>query len=177
MIRPIRPMDFEQVRTIFFATSAIQVFSSDDHRKQLEWKYLGWYLESQRPMFFVAEEPSPGESTEEAKILGYIACCPDTKSATELLSINPYLEIFSDLYDSYPAHLHINLAEASRGQGLGSQLIQHLEGILRDQGIRGLHLVTSPDARNRSFYRKNGFHVEFVRPYKGTMMLFMGKSL
>ena len=170
-------MDLEQVRRIFFETSAVQVFSSEGIRKNFEWKYLGWYFETQRHLFFVAEETSPLQGGSKSEILGYIACCPDTKGAADLLGLNPSLEIFRDLYDQYPAHLHINLATEARGKGLGSKLILHLEGELRRQNTTGLHLLTSPNARNRSFYSKNGFSMEVERRYNEAALLFMGKKL
>lgn len=177
MIRAITSMDFEQVRSIFYETSAVQVFSSEEVKKKFEWKYLGWYLENHRNLFFVAEEISPVAGASKNQILGYIACCPDTKNATDLLGLNPSLEIFRDFYDQYPAHLHINLSADARGKGLGSELIQHLEGELRRKNTRGLHLLTSPNARNRGFYSKNGFSKEVERQYKEAALLFMGKKL
>jgi GNAT superfamily N-acetyltransferase len=176
MIRPITAIDFEQVRQIFFGTSVVQVFPSEQTKSQFEWKYLGWYLETHKNLFFVADSSETAEAVDhQSQILGYIACCPDTQRASSLIDANPSLKVFTDLYEEFPAHLHINLSADARGKGLGSLLIQHLESKLKKQGVKGLHLLTSPDARNRSFYAKNGFQFEMKRPYKDASLLFMGK--
>ena len=85
--------------------------------------------------------------------------------------------VFKDLFSTFPAHLHINLSSKCRGAGLGSALLKALLKLLIENKVRGVHLVTSPLARNVNFYRKNGFTVEYKRPFKGTELLFMGKSL
>ncbi len=58
----------------------------------------------------------------------------------------------------WPAHLHIDLLPAARGQGLGRQLIRRFFGQLTDHGITGCHLGTF--AENHSglaFFESVGF--------------------
>lgn len=45
----------------------------------------------------------------------------------------------------YPAHLHINLLDAHRGQGLGGQLIGRSAAQLRAAGIAGVHATVRAD--------------------------------
>ncbi len=58
----------------------------------------------------------------------------------------------------YPAHLHINLLAPTRGQGLGRRLINIYEDLLRQRGVKGLHLVTSSlNEGADAFYAATGF--------------------
>ena len=63
-----------------------------------------------------------------------------------------------DVVQDYPAHLHIDLLERARGQGLGRELIERLLADLRMRGIRGVHLDVAADNTNAAaFYRHLGF--------------------
>ena len=97
------------------------------------------------------------------EVLGYICASPDTNKDDELFKENPYLSIFQDLYETYPAHLHINCHANARGKGVGEKLLQTLEEKLRHNGLKGLHLITSPQAQNVNFYHKYGFSEDYKR--------------
>jgi ribosomal protein S18 acetylase RimI-like enzyme len=59
---------------------------------------------------------------------------------------------------TYPAHLHINLRQGFRGQGLGRQLIEAFRRQVREQGLRGIHLVAwGENAEGRRFFEAMGF--------------------
>ena len=65
----------------------------------------------------------------------------------------------------YPAHLHIDLLERARGQGLGRLLIERLLADLRARGVRGVHLDVAVDNTNAAaFYRHLGFQGSTRRP-------------
>ena len=69
----------------------------------------------------------------------------------------------------YPAHLHIDLLERARGQGLGRALIEQLIADLRSRGIRGVHLDVAVDNANATaFYRHLGF--EGLAPAPDSLM-------
>jgi hypothetical protein len=87
-----------------------------------------------------------------------------------------YFDLFKDEYLKYPAHLHINLSESSRGLGLGSILIKEFETKVSATSC-GVHLITSPTARNRGFYLKNEYLHEIVKTYNKSEILLMGKEL
>lgn len=58
----------------------------------------------------------------------------------------------------YPAHLHINLLAKYRGQGIGTQLMDHFLRYLIGRKVSGVHLVTtSNNSQAISFYKKYGF--------------------
>jgi ribosomal protein S18 acetylase RimI-like enzyme len=58
----------------------------------------------------------------------------------------------------YPAHGHIDLLEEARGRGIGSRIMRHLMGKLREAGAPGMHLQVSPKNRGAlQFYKTLGF--------------------
>jgi ribosomal protein S18 acetylase RimI-like enzyme len=74
------------------------------------------------------------------------------------------------LVEAYPAHLHIDLMDRARGQGLGRALIERLLAELRSRGVVGLHLWV--DAANENaigFYRRLGFE-ELRREQRGILL-------
>lgn len=65
-----------------------------------------------------------------------------------------------DIFEDYPAHLHINIAPEYQKQGMGSALIERFEKAMCASGARGVHLITS--ARNTKalpFYKRHGYAV------------------
>jgi ribosomal protein S18 acetylase RimI-like enzyme len=64
-----------------------------------------------------------------------------------------------DLRD-YPAHLHINLAEAARGFGLGRRLMDACLDQMIGLGVPGIYLKTTTlNAAAVKMYEKMGFHL------------------
>ena len=70
-----------------------------------------------------------------------------------------------EVLDEFPAHLHIDLVERARGQGMGRTLVEHLLADLRSRGIHGVHLDVAADNPNgQGFYHHLGFHEVHSRP-------------
>ncbi len=157
-----------EVRDIFFESSTRKTFANTDEREAFFYKYVGFYLSRYRDLCLLALEGD--------KVLGYILGSPTSDDA-ELLRVQPHLQTFASDFKLYPAHLHINLHESSRGKGLGQILVNAWEQKLRDRNIQGLHIMTSPDALNKSFYSRLGFHYENEQSFQGYGILLMGKSL
>ena len=160
---------FASVVEIFFESSTRKAFKNDIDKAEFQWKYLDFYQEYFSDYFFVAHK--------DENVLGYIAGSPITNGLNDLWKCLPHLELFHDLYEAYPAHLHINLGAMSRGLGVGSELLKKLEFQLKDDGISGIHLITSKDARNVTFYLKNNYTYQVERSYQSHPLLFMAKSL
>jgi ribosomal protein S18 acetylase RimI-like enzyme len=116
------------------------------------------------------------KDTHTKKILGYLSGCKNSKKALEKLEV-PGFNLFEDMFVLYPAHLHINFHPDCRGRGLGSKLIEHYCEILRSEKIKGLHLVTSPEAKNVNFYLKLNFLDQKARVFGKSQLLFMGLKL
>ncbi len=166
IISRVEKKDVPELREIFFESSARKDFKDEAERDIFYRKYVGLYLEEAPELALVAKSD---------KILGYILGME--KNEGEVRVLQPHLEIFSDLFERFPAHLHINLHKDSRGLGIGSKLLIEFENLLSKKGVAGVHLMTSPSSRNSSFYRKNGYLFEETREYSGNGILFMGKPL
>jgi ribosomal protein S18 acetylase RimI-like enzyme len=159
------------IRDIFYVSSARQHFSSPEEKIEFFEKWTRYYITEQPELIFLAVE-------DDAKVLGYLMGCADSKAAL------PYYEerlksyaVFADQFEKYPAHLHINFRPEARGQGIGSKLIEHFCEKLVQDDVRGVHIVTSPDADNRRFYSKNKFAFELKRRWREVDLLFMGRDL
>lgn len=155
---------------VFFESSPKKNFASAAEREAFKYKYLDWYAQTYPQLFLIA-------LADNSDVMGYICGVPDTRLHPNLAALHPWFEIFEDCYSRFPAHLHINCAEAARGRGMGSTLLTVFENHLQTDGVKGVHLVTAPDARNVGFYDKNGYKFTKTAQWKGTSLLLMGKSL
>lgn len=152
---------------IFFESSEKKEFASVEERVRFLVKYLGVYVQSYPDLCLIA--------IQNNKILGY--CCGMPQTLPELYELVPHLEVFEDLYEIYPSHLHINCHSSARGMGVGTLLITEFENMMREEGMPGVHIITSPGARNVNFYKKLHYTFEAKRNDKGTDLLFLGKAL
>lgn len=157
-----------QVRSIFYASSSLKEFSSPERKAAFFKRWCGDYVSFYPEEFSIMRE---GE-----KVLGYLSGCADSSRSLSILEV-PGLSLFSDLFEFYPAHFHINFHSGCRGRGLGSQLVKVYFKDLEKKSMRGVHLVTSPDAANINFYRRLGFQHEIVRDFNQMPLLFMGRIL
>lgn len=157
------------IREIFFESSSRRNFNDQAEKERFFQRWTEYYLSEHPESVYIAFD-------HDQTVIGYLMGCPDSRRAMEHYSstLKSY-SLFADLFDRFPAHLHINLAERARGRGIGAQLIN---AFIRDlEGCPGLHIVTSPEARNRGFYLNNGFHFLVEREQNGTKFLFMGRPL
>jgi ribosomal protein S18 acetylase RimI-like enzyme len=159
--------DLRELREIYFETSARKDFRDEAEKEAFFQKYLGSYLSRFPEYLWVAKE---------GRILGYMVASPVTKDP-DFYRLQPHLESFESFFKDYPAHLHVNFHQDARGMGLGGKLFSELEKQFQRSGIRGIHIMTGPDSRNKSFYQRLGFNFEVTLDFKGTPILMMGKSL
>jgi ribosomal protein S18 acetylase RimI-like enzyme len=127
-----------EVENLFFINSN-KDFSSDKKRLEFKNKWLDSYINNP-DLFFV--------KIINEKIAGYINGAESTLSD---------ISDFDLLTRSYPSHLHINVSTAYQSKGIGKELISYFKRHLANRGVLGVHIVTSPEARNVGFYRQNGF--------------------
>lgn len=157
-----------QVEEIFFLSTSVKSFASEEKRLAFFKKWCGDYLHLYAEEFFVA--------LEGQKVLGYLSGCADSERSLERLNV-PGHSLFRDLFERFPAHLHINFHPDARGKGLGSKLVLNYMKVLKQQSVKGLHLTTSPDAQNVSFYDRLGFKYTETRELNGAPLYFMGAVL
>ncbi len=155
------------LRNIFFDTTTKKDFESPKAKEDFFYKYVGFYLTYYSQWCWIAWE---------GKVLGYVLASPYSDEP-ELLSEQPHMEVFQEFFKTYPAHLHINCHAEARGKGLGSKLLTEVILAFQKAEIPGLHIMTSPDSQNRSFYQRLGFNFEKILTFKGRPILFMGKKL
>ncbi|MFL5784963.1 MAG: GNAT family N-acetyltransferase [Bacteriovoracaceae bacterium] len=163
----ISAKDLTELKEIFFESSTKKIFKDEAEKEAFYEKYLGHYLTHFPEYVWVARE---------GRILGYMIAAPVTKNPG-LYAIQPHLVTFEEYFQDYPAHLHVNFHADARGKGLGSKLFSELEKQLQRLKIRGVHIMTGPDSRNKSFYQRLGFDFEVTLNFQGSPILMMGKKL
>ena len=154
-----------KIEEIFFLSSSLKSFSSIERREAFYKRWCGDYQTLYPEEFFIA--------VEEGNVLGYLSGCSDSTRAMNEVNVPGYA-VFHDLFLAFPAHLHINFHPEARGRGLGSLLMNHYMNHLKLSNVMGVHLVTSPDAHNVSFYRRLGFDKTETREFNGMPLHFMG---
>lgn len=158
----------EQIKWIFYESSSLKEFSSEERRVAFFKRWCGDYISLFPDQFFIMKEGQ--------KVLGYLSGCNDSSAAEILLEVPGY-KLFNDLFSTYPAHFHINFHPECRGRGLGSMLVDHYCLYLKSQGIEGIHLITSLGATNVPFYQRLNFDHEVLRPSNQMTLVFMGRVL
>lgn len=159
----------KQVEEIFFDTSSVKEFDSQEVKDEFKAKYLSHYIRHHSDYFFVAKRLD--------EVIGYLSCCPCT-SGNEYFSqtFGYYKSLKNQTLVDYPAHFHINLSKKARGRGLGSKLVAHACDLLKSKSVPGAHVFTTPDNINVDFYRKNLFCDELTIGYRDKKLLFMGRK-
>ena len=148
--RPVAAQLVAAMEAIFFEASG-HTFQSAAERAEFRERWFARYLAGGSDVVLVAES---GDRT----LAGYVVGALNDPAAQPRFSDIGYLSSeFSELCRRYPAHLHVNVAPAFRGGGLGAALVAAFAAHVRDAGAAGMHVVTRADARNVRFYRRCGF--------------------
>lgn len=167
--RPDRAHLWPMIEGIFFqSTTASFPPDSPQGRAFLE-RWTGYYRESEPDNILLSLDP--GE-----RLAGYLTGCLDSRGARRLYRDIEWYAHFEDLYDDFPAHFHVNCHPDDRGRGIGSALVGAFLGVCADAGLGGVHIITSWNARNIGFYRKNGFDIAHRRRWRDYDLLFMGRA-
>ena len=167
-VKESRAEILSQVEYIFFVSSSLKSFSSEERKAAFYKRWCRDYQQFYPEEFFIM--------IEKGKVLGYLSGCSDSQKAQGQLEV-PGFSVFGDLFSTFPAHLHINFHPDCRGRGLGSVLVKYYASFLSSHNIKGLHLVTSVGAQNISFYERLGFHFTEMRKFNESVLYFMGRAL
>jgi hypothetical protein len=157
-----------QVRNIFLATA---VPGANSEKLYAEW--MSPYLNHHSDNFFLALDASQ-------RIVGYLNF---SWNSHDFLMNHAFgsclrsMQVFSDLYQDYPIHCHMNVEVGQQGKGIGSQLVRAFVGQLDPEIHYGWHVITSPSADNRFFYQKMGLTNQVIRHNQASSYLFMGQRL
>lgn len=146
---------------IFFESSGTKSFVNEAERQAFRERWLGKYL---------ADEPAWAYAaiTRDGTLAGYLVGSLSEANA---------LEDFAAATADYPAHLHVNLAPAYRERGIGAKLVAAFAADAGRAGAKGVHVVTSADARNVRFYERSGFREVARTQLGGRDLLFLGRRL
>jgi ribosomal protein S18 acetylase RimI-like enzyme len=151
----------EQLDAIFFEASNTKTFASEEARSAFRERWFGRYL-NQFPQWAYLAVSADGQ------VAGYLVGAPDEASA---------VDAFADAAEEFPAHLHVNLAPGFRNRGIGRYLIDAFAADAARAGSKGMHVVTSADARNVRFYTRAGFGERARTTVNGSELVFLGRSL
>ncbi|MGE0628312.1 MAG: GNAT family N-acetyltransferase [Hyphomicrobiaceae bacterium] len=155
---------------IFFEASATKSFADEAARASFRYRWLGSYLTLAPAEAFIALGPN---GLPVGYVIGGLA---DPASDARYRELG-YFAVFAPLTRQFPAHLHINLAPSFRSHGLGTRLIERFARHAKEQGAKGLHVVTGKGMRNVSFYLKNGFSEVAQTMWNGRPLLMLGRRL
>jgi len=154
---------------IFFEASLTKTFPDEATRAAFRERWLGRFLEHWPELAHVA-------IGADGMIIGYIIGSHADPARDPRFDDIGFYRALADRTPDYPAHLHINLAPVARSKGIGSRLIEAFVSDARAGGLPGVHLVTSRDSRNRSFYARSGFLTIAELTWGGTPIVMLGRA-
>jgi GNAT superfamily N-acetyltransferase len=159
-----------QVDAIFFEASG-RTFAPGAEREAFRERWLGRYLRGGSDALLLA---LAGDDT----VAGYLVGAVENPGLQDRFADIGYFRAdFAELCRHYPAHLHINLAPAFRGKGVGARLIEAFAAYAAGQGAAGLHAVTGRAMRNVRFYERCGFREEGAANWNGREIVFLARPL
>ncbi len=144
---------------IFFTSSNTQTFPDRDARRAFHHLWLGRYLteEPEHAFLAIAETENQNPNLSTAEPVGYLVGSTEDPAHRACFKSQTYFQTFAAQTALYPAHLHINLADRWRGQGIGERLVDAFLKHLKTIGSPGVHVVTGAGMRNVRFYNRLGF--------------------
>lgn len=166
-----RPSVEAGIDRVFFVSSSVQDFASEDERARFRDRWLGRYLRHDPRQAFVALD-------RKGEAVGYVVGSTLDPAKERRFADIAYFQPWAHLTAQYPAHLHINVAPDWRSSGLGHRLIEAFAADAKAAGAPGVHVVTGEGMRNVGFYLRNGFgHLATLeQPGRGAVV-FLGRRL
>jgi len=166
----LEPALIAQLDAIFFEASG-RTFEPGPEREAFRERWLGRYLRGGTDVALLALS---GESTLAGYLVGALE---NPSNQARFADIDYFHTDFAALCCRFPAHLHVNLAPAFRGVGLGARLIEAFAMHAAEAGARGMHAVTGKAARNVRFYLRCGFAEHGTAWWRGRELVFLGRAL
>jgi GNAT superfamily N-acetyltransferase len=175
VVRPLGPdhppaRQWRMIEEVFFLSTARRRFASAAEKQRFFDRWTGYYRDSEPHRFLLAMAP-------DGRVAGYLTGCADSRAARRLYDDIPYYDVFEDLFEAYPAHLHVNCHPDFRGRGIGTRLVDSFVQGCAAADLSGVHLVTTPAARNVGFYRRCGFDFSETRAWQDRKLLFLAMAL
>jgi GNAT superfamily N-acetyltransferase len=164
------PRLLAQIDAIFLQTSA-KPPPPGPEQQAFRQRWLGRYLCGGTDVLLLA---LAGEDTVAGYLVGALE---DPAPQERFADIGYFRRDIAHLTRLFPAHLHINLDQRFRGQGIGARLIETFAATARRAGAPGVHAVTGRGMRNVRFYERCGFHERGSAPWNGREIVFLGRQL
>lgn len=158
----------DEIDAIFFEASNTQSFESDAARSAFRERWLGRYLRNNPQFAYLAFSAA-------REVVGYLVGAIEN-AAQGRTAEDGDIAAFGDVKQRYPAHLHINMAPAYRGAGIGSRLIDTFIVDVKRAGAAGVHVITSAASANVPFYNRNGFS-EIARGGSQNTLVCLARAL
>jgi GNAT superfamily N-acetyltransferase len=164
------PRLLARVDAIFLQTSA-KPPPPGPERQVFRERWLGRYLGGGTDVLLLA---LAGQDTVAGYLIGALE---DPATQERFADIGYFHGDFAHLTRLFPAHLHINLDQRFRGQGIGARLIEAFAATARRAGAPGVHAVTGRGMRNVRFYERCGFLERGSALWNGGEIVFLGRPL
>ena len=159
-----------QIDAIFLQTSAKPPPPGPEQQAFRE-RWLGRYLGGGTDVLLLA-------LADKDMVAGYlVGALEDPAPQERFADIGYFRADFAHLTRLFPAHLHINLDQRFRSQGIGARLIETFAATARRAGAPGVHAVTGRGMRNVGFYQRCGFLERGSALWNGGEIVFLGRSL
>lgn len=168
-VRRYKPSDKEKLRDICLATSPYAANPTPAKKTAVCALYNDYYTDCEADNCFVAQK-------ENGEVVGYVICStqPDdylvamrkhyTPVAAENRFFAPVEQKATEYLlgkfakQGYTAHLHIDINDEGRHQGVGRKLMHALCSHFTAKGVKGVMLICGADNKNaRAFYERCGF--------------------
>jgi ribosomal protein S18 acetylase RimI-like enzyme len=166
-IRQASYSDIAQCENICIKTADEKLRANDRISRITAKTYCDYYIREEAKHCFVIDDGG---------VQGYILCAPDYrrfKKTFRKIDVKKIAEIsvlwgifayflplgYMPFSKKYPAHLHIDILESYRSQGMGSKMISTLTDKLKSENVPGVMLIaSSKNTEAHRFYKRNGFH-------------------
>lgn len=158
-----------EIDAIFFEASNTKSFENEAARLAFRERWLGRYLRDDPQFAYLAIAPA-------REVVGYLIGSVDDPASPRFAEEGGGIAAFRDVNERYPAHLHVNVAPAYRGFGIGGRLIDAFIADAQRAGAAGVHVVTSATSANVPFYNRNGFR-EIVRGGPANALVCLARDL
>jgi len=165
---------------IFFTSSLTRSFQNDAARHAFRERWLGRYLDQDPQLAYLAFDTTGCDVNHadlDGRLVGYLVGAIDDPALSPRFADIGYFPLLAQHTASFPAHLHINIAEGERSSGIGSMLIARFADDVARLGARGFHIVTGASSRNVGFYRRNGLVEEHPFEWNGSALLLLGRRI
>jgi GNAT superfamily N-acetyltransferase len=163
------PLLLAQVEAIFFEASGRTLTGPE--REAFRERWLGRYLSGGSDVVLLALEGRD-------RVAGYlVGALENPAEQPRFADIGYFRTDFAELCRRFPAHLHINLAPAFRGRGIGGWLIEAFAVRAAAAHAPGMHVVTGEGMRNVGFYLRRGFLQRARAHWNGHVVVFLAREL